>query len=59
MSEYYEILVETFVEPGGRGVRVRTLEGQEFPTNMRVECCKEMRSNCGYEYAMWPKRVGG
>lgn len=45
MSEYYEILVETFVEPGGRGVRVRPLERQEFPTNMRVECCKEMRSN--------------
>jgi len=52
------ILVETFRNPGepsASPIRVRPVEGQGFPTTMRVECSKAMRASApvGSRFRVW------
>lgn len=43
---YRDVVIETFQSTGGgskHSIRARPLEGQGFPTTMRVECSSTMR----------------
>lgn len=48
MSEYFDVIVETYysAKSGKKSkVHVRPVEGQTFPSDMDVECSREMRKD--------------
>lgn len=56
------VIVETSY-PGGESssakIRVRPVEGQGFPTAMRVECSRAMRESApvGTQFRLWVKQT--
>jgi hypothetical protein len=48
-SEYTEIIVETYqcgvMSLGYNGILVRPITGQAFPTNLKVECSRDINKN--------------
>lgn len=56
------VIVETFYSGGESSsakIRVRPVEGQGFPTSMRVECSRSMRESApvGAKFRLWVKQT--
>ncbi len=61
-SEYRQVIIETF-DGGARGhhgkVRARPISGEFYPTNMVVECSKDMRTRhpVGTKFRIYAKET--
>ena len=48
MSNYHEVIIETFSSSGGgssKSVRARPVDGQDLDIKMKVECSSSIRKN--------------
>lgn len=45
MSQYEDVLVEIYYDDNRNKKRARPCPNQKYPTNMKVECPRQMKSN--------------